>query len=259
MRSVWKGHIRFSLVSIPVAIYNAVGYGNKVSFRQLHRHDNGAIGYKKVCKTCDEEVSKEDIVKGYEYEDDRYVLVEPEDFESLELKSTKIIDIEAFVDAAEVHPSLFDKPYYAGPEGEVGLQPYHLLREALTKSKKYAVGRVVIRERENAVLIAPHKNGLIIYELRYDEELRDIEKVPDLEAVEVDKAQLKMAETLIDSMNKSMDDIELKDRYYSAVQEMIKAKIAGKEVVTMADEEVAPVVDIMDALKQSIEMAKGAN
>jgi len=257
MRSVWKGHIRFSLVSIPVAIYNATDRGNAVRFRQLHKTDNGPIGYQKKCKVCDEEVSKSDIVKGYEYQDDSYVLVKPEDLESLELKSTKIIEIEAFVDQEEVHPLLFDKPYFAGPNGDVALQPYPLLRETLKQSKKYAVGRVVIRERENAVLIAPHKRGLIVYELRYDEELRDISKVPDLDEVQVDQQQLELSKTLMGTMNKSMKDLEFKDRYYDAVREMIEAKIAGKEVVKMAEEEDAPaMVDIMDALKASIEMTK---
>lgn len=257
MRSVWKGHIRFSLVSIPVAIYNATDRGNAVSFRQLHKKDNGRIGYVKRCKVCDEEVSKSDIVKGYEYESDAYVLVEPEELENLQLKSTKIIDIEAFVDQDEVHPSLFDKPYYAGPNGDVALQPYHLLRETLVKTKKFGVGRVVIRERENVVLVAPYKRGLIIYELRYDEELRDINKVPDLDEVQVEAKQIELAETLMKTMEKPMADIELKDRYYDSVRALIDAKVAGREVITVAEEDDAtPMVDIMDALKQSIELTK---
>jgi len=257
MRSVWKGHIRFSLVSIPVAIYNATDRGNAISFRQLHKTDNSPIGYVKRCKSCNEEVSKSDIVKGYEYQDDQYVLVSQDELESLQLKSTKIIEIEAFVNQSEVHPRLFDKPYFAGPNGDIAMQPYHLLRETLEKSKKYAVGRVVIRERENAVLIAPYGRGLIIYELRYDEELRDINKVPDLDEVQIDAKQLELSQTLMKTMEKPMKDLEFKDRYYDAVRELVEAKIAGKEVVKVSEEEdAAPMVDIMEALKQSIEMSK---
>ncbi len=256
MKSLWSGHIRFSLVTIPVRIYGALEYGNDLKFRQLHRTDNSPIGYQKKCKSCDEIVSSKDIVKGYEYEPDQYVVIEPEDLEKMELKSTKIIEIEAFINESEIHPSLFEKPYYLGPDGDVAMTAYALLAETLSASNKMAIGRVVMREKEKIVLIDHYKKGLILYELRSPEELRNVEDIPDLEKAKVDKAQLDLAANLVTSMTKSFSDVSFKDEFKDAVMKMIQAKIDGKEVVTIGEEEEKPFVDIMDALKASIEQAK---
>ena len=152
MRTIWKGHIRFSLVTIPVRIFNAIETSEKISFKQLHREDNGAIYYDKRCKKCDEAVKNEDIVKGFQYEPDQFVIIESEDLEKEKLNSTKIIEIEGFVDAGEVHPTLYDTPYFAGPDGEVASKAYALLCETLKKTNKIGVGRVVLRDRETAML-----------------------------------------------------------------------------------------------------------
>jgi len=255
MRAIWKGHIRFSLVTIPIRMYSAIESGSTISFRQLHKDDNGRIGYQKVCKVCNEEVSTADIVKGYEYESDQYVIVESEDLQKIKLKSTKVIDIEAFVDAEEVNPALFDTPYFAGPDGEVASKAYALLCETLKNSNKLGIGKVVLRDRESVVLIAPQGPGLMMYKLRYPQELREISQVPNLESVDADDAQLKLAQTLVDSMAKPFAELELEDKYRSAVMEIVEAKIAGKEIVMAPDEE-APVVDIMTALQESIDLAK---
>ncbi|NND07495.1 MAG: Ku protein [Saprospiraceae bacterium] len=255
MRAIWKGHIRFSLVTIPIRMYSAIESGSSISFRQLHKEDNGRIGYQKVCKVCNEAVSTADIVKGYEHESDQYVIVESEDLQKIKLKSTKVIDIEAFVDAEEVNPALFDTPYFAGPDGEVASKAYALLCETLKNSNKLGIGKVVLRDRESVVLIAPQGPGLMMYKLRYPKELRQISQVPNIEPVEADDAQLKLAQTLVDSMAKPFSELELEDKYRAAVMEIIEAKIEGKEIVTTPDEE-APVVDIMTALQESIDLAK---
>lgn len=255
MRAMWKGHIRFSLVTIPVRIYNAIETQQTVRFNQLHKDCNGRIKYDKKCKKCDQVVKPEDIVKGYQYEPDQYVVIEPTDFDNLKLKSTKVIDIEGFVDASEVHPTLFESPYFAGPDGEVAAKAYGLLTETLKDSNKLGIGKVVLREREDIVLIAPHEKGILLYKLRYPSEVRNINDVPELDEVEADQAQLKLAQTLVDSMTKSFADIALKDNYNDSLREMIHAKIDGEEVITVEEEE-QPVVDIMTALKQSIENAK---
>jgi DNA end-binding protein Ku len=257
LRAIWKGHIRFSLVTIPIRVYNAVDSGQTVSFNQLHREDNGRIGYDKRCKTCGEIVKNDDIVKGYEYEPDQYVIIESSDLESIRLKSTRVIEIEGFVSAAEVHPTLYDAPYYAGPDGPVAAKTYGLLCQALRESGKLGIGRVVLRDREDVVVIGPHENGMILYKLRYPDALRKMGEVPQLEDVEADAQQLALATHLIDSMTRSLGDIPLQDRYGEAVREMIDAKIAGQEVVTASEEE-PKVIDIMDALKKSIEQAQGA-
>ena len=259
MRAIWKGHIRFSLVTIPVRIYSAIETTEIVRFNQLHKKDNGRIGYEKKCKKCGEAVSNDEIVKGYEYEPDQYVLIDEDDFSQLRLKSTRIIEIEGFVDQSEVHPTLFDAPYFAGPDGPVAAKAYGLLTETLRNSGKMGIGRVVLRDRESVMLLAPQKDGsldgLLLYKLRFPNEVRKMEDVPQLDEVTVDKAQLKLAETLVDSMTVAFSDLTLEDRYKDALDEMVKAKVEGKQVVTVEEEE-APVVDIMTALKQSIEQAK---
>ncbi len=256
MRSIWKGHIRFSLVTIPVRLYNAIETSQSVSFRQLHKKDNSPIGYDKKCKSCGESVKSDEIVKGYEYAPDQYVIMESSDLEKVKLKSTKIVDIEAFVSKNEVHPALFDTPYFAGPDGEVATKAYGLLKTCLDQTNRLAVGRVVLREKEEIVLIAPSGSGLMMYMLRYPNELRNIESVPQLDTKgQVDEAQLKLANVLVETMTKSFSELELKDRYFESLQEIIQAKIAGKEIVSVKEEE-APIVDIMTALKESINQAK---
>jgi len=256
MRAIWRGHIRFSLVTIPVRIYNAIETAETISFNQLHKECNGNIGYQKKCKKCGDEVKNEDIVKGYQYEPDQYVIVEKEDLDNLKLKSTKIIEIEGFVDASEVPATLYDSPYFAGPDGEVAGQAYALLCESLKRNNKLGIGKVVLRDRESVMLMAPHEDGgLVMYKLRYPKEVRDIANVPQLNGLKADDSQLKLADTLVDSMSKSFDEIELVDTYKDAVRDLIQQKIEGKEVVTVEEEE-KPVVDIMTALKESIEKAK---
>ena len=126
MRSIWKGHIRFSLVTIPIAIYNAIETSETISFKQLHKEDNGLIGYDKRCKKCSKIVKTDEIVKGYQYEPDQFAIIEPEDLAKLKLKSTKVIEIEGFVDASEVPATLYDTPYYAGPDGDVAAKTFAL-------------------------------------------------------------------------------------------------------------------------------------
>jgi DNA end-binding protein Ku len=254
MRSIWKGHIRFSLVTIPICIYNAIETSESISFNQLHRDDNGPIGYDKRCKKCNKVVKSEDIVKGYQYEPDQYVIIEPKDLAKLKLKSTKVIDIEGFVDSSEVHPTLYDTPYFAGPDGDVASKTFALLCATLKDTGKLGIGKVVIRDRESVVLLSPEENGLLLYKLRYPEEIRKISEVPKLDGLVADKQQLKLARTLVDSMSVPFSKIKLQDAYKDAVKELIKAKIEGKEVVSIEEEE-KPVVDIMTALKQSIENA----
>lgn len=255
MRAIWKGHIRFSLVTIPVRIYNAVDTDQTIRFNQLHKECNGPVGYEKKCKKCGKTLQNDDIVKGYQYEPEQYVIVEKDDIEKIKLKSTKIIEIEGFIDANDVHPTLYESPYYAGPDGVVAAKAYGLLCEALKESGKRGIGKVVLRDREDVVMISPHEKGICLYKLRYPDEVRSIQDVPQLDGQKIDKEQLKLARNLIDSMSKSLNDITLKDTYHNALTEMIQAKVEGKQVITVEEEE-QPVVDIMTALKQSIEAAK---
>ncbi len=257
MRSIWKGHIRFSLVTIPIQIFSAINKSKDISFKQLHNEDNGGIKYMKVCKTCEKEVPYGDIVKGYEYEPDNYVVMEKSDFDAIKLKSNKAIDIEAFVDLDEVHPTLFEAIYFVGPSSEVAKKTFSLFTQTLKKTKKAGVGRIILRDKEDVVLMVPYEGGLIMYKLRYPYEMRSMKDVPDLEEAEVDEAQLKLAETLVDSLVTTFDKIDFEDRYRQELLAVVQAKVDGKEIVSITEEEVeTPVVDIMSVLKQSIEKAK---
>lgn len=257
MRSIWKGHIRFSLVNIPIQVFNAIETKGNISFNQLHKADNGRVSYKKVCKACDEVLGRKDIVKGYEYEPDQYVIVEKEDLDNLKLKSNKAIDIEAFVDIGEVHPSRFEAVYFVGPNGDVAQKTFNLFCDTLKRTKKAGVGRIIIRDREDVVLLKAENNGIVMYKLRYPYEVRDMNDVPDLGESEVDEAQLKLAISLVTAFTKKFEEVDFEDRYRDAVLELIEEKVSGKEIVHVADEEEAgEVVDIMDALRASIEKAK---
>ena len=255
MRSIWKGHIRFSLVTIPIRIYNAVDTDEAIRFNQLHKDDHGAVGYEKKCKKCGKALTGEEIVKGYQFEPEQYVIVSPEDLAKIKLKSTKVIEIEGFIDVEEVHPTLYESPYFAGPDGLVASKTYSLLSQALKASGKVGVGKVVLRDREEVVMISPLEGGLVLYKLRNPRELRKMESVPQIENKEVNKDELKLSVNLVESMASTLEELDLTDRYRDALREMIEAKIAGREVVSAPEEE-KPVVDIMAALKQSIEQAK---
>ncbi len=255
MRAIWKGHIRFSLVTIPIRVYNAVESAQTIRFNQLHKEDSGRIGYDKKCKVCGETVKNEEIVKGYEYEPDQYVIFDGDDFEKIKLKSTKVIEMEGFIDASQVDTTLYDSPYLVGPDGPVAAKTYALLSNALRETGKLGLGKVVLRDREDVVLVGPHDEGIILYKLRYPNTLRKMSGVPMLEEHQTDAEQLKLAVSLIESMQTSLDDIELKDQYQDAVREMIEAKIQGKETVTVAEEK-PQIIDIMAALKQSIAESK---
>jgi DNA end-binding protein Ku len=233
-----------------------VDTAESISFNQIHRECNGRIGYDKRCKKCNNQVENDDIVKGFQYEPDQYVIFEKDDLDKLKLKSTKVIDIEGFVDASEIDATLYDSPYYAGPDGDVAAKTYALLSAALRESGKLGVGKVVLRDREDVVMIAPKGDGIVLYKMRYPKEVRKIDDVPLVEKHKANKDELKLAKSLIDSMATTFGAMKLENKYNDAVREMVQAKIAGKEIVAI--EEVEPeVVDIMTALKQSIEQAKG--
>ena len=255
MRAIWKGHIQFSLVTIPVRIYNAIETASSISFNLLSKEGHNPVSYEKKDKVTGQTLRTEDIVKGYQYEPGQYVIIDSEDFEKVKLKSEKVIEIEGFVDSTEVHPSLFETAYFVGPDGDIAAKTYGLLSETLKQSGKIGVGKVVLRDRETPVLLTPHEKGIIMYRLRYQNEVRSINEVPQLLEVKPDKDQLKLAKTLVDSMTTKFANIEMKDHYTDALRSIIEAKIQGKEIVSVT-EEAPKVVDIMTALKASIDAAK---
>ena len=265
MRSIWKGHIRFLLVAIPVRIYNAIETSEKIQFNQLHREDYGPIGYDKRCKKCGQVVTNDQITKGYQYEPDRYAIVEPEDIAKVKIKTTKAVDIIGFVDRSEIPTTFYDAPYYAGPDGPVADKPYALLREVMKQTGKVGIGKVVLRDREDLVAVFPMEDGLVLQKLHYPHELRKMEDVPDLDgAQKLNKNELKLATTLVQEMVTSLSEIDTIDNYHEALKKLIESKIKGKKVTEFEVEEV-PRLDIMSALKQSLQqsgrkpMVKAAN
>ena len=255
MRSIWKGHIRFLLVAIPIRVYNAIETSEKIQFNQLHREDYGPIGYDKRCKKCGQVVSNDQITKGYQYEPDRYAIVEPEDIAKVKIKTTKAVDIIGFVDRSEIPTTFYDAPYYAGPDGPVSEKPYALLREVMKQTGKVGIGKVVLRDREDLVAIFPMEDGLVLQKLHYPHELRKMEDVPDLEGTQkLNKNELKLATTLVSEMSTSLSEIDTVDNYHAALKTLIESKIKGNKVVEFEVEEL-PRLDIMSALKKSLQQS----
>ena len=256
MRSIWKGHIRFLLVAIPVRIYNAIETSEKISFNQLHRDDYGPIGYDKRCKKCEQVVTNDQITKGYQFEPDRWAVVEPDDIAKVKIKTTKAVDIIGFVDASEIPATFYDSPYYAGPDGPVAEKPYALLREVMRQTGKIGVGKVVLRDREDLVAVFPHEKGLVLQKLHYPHELRKMDDVPELDgAQKLDKNELKLATTLVEQMVTSLSEIDTTDNYHEALKKLIDAKIKGKQTVEFEPVEELPRLDIMSALKKSLQQS----
>ncbi len=247
--------MRFSLVTIPIRIYSAVDSQETIRFNQLHNEDHGAVGYEKKCRKCGKTLSMEEIVKGYQFEPEQYVIVTADDLAKIKLKSTKIIEIEGFIDASDVPTALYESPYYAGPDGPVAAKAYSLLSAALKASGKAGLGKVVLRDREEIVMISSVENGLALYKLRQPAEVRKMSEVPQVENRDVNADELKLSISLVESMSSTLNEMDLADRYRDALREMIEAKIQGRDIVN-APEEARPVVDIMDALRQSIEQTK---
>lgn len=255
MRTIWTGHIQFSLVNIPVRLYSAVETGREIHFDWLTKDEHHHVGYVKTDKQTGEPLEKEDIVKGYEYEPDQYVIIEQEDIDKVKPESSKVIKIEGFIAAKETHPTLYDKPYFLGPEQESAIETYRLFTQTLKKTDKTAVGRVVMRKKEWPVLLTAYEGGILMYKLRYPGQVRSMQDVPNVEKEEeVDEEQLEMAIELVDKMTKSFEELDMEDHFYQNMQEMMERKVEGKEVVSVEEEE-PETRDIMSALKESIESA----
>ncbi|HEV2905379.1 MAG TPA: Ku protein [Pyrinomonadaceae bacterium] len=254
MRSIWKGHIRFLLVAIPIRVYNALEASERIQFNQLHRDDFGPIGYDKRCKKCGEIVTNDQITKGYQYEPDRYAIVEPDEIAKIKIKTTRAVDILGFVESSEVAPMFFDSPYYIGPDGPVAEKPFALLRQVLKDTGKIGLAKVVLRDREDLVAVFPHGDGIVLQKLRYPAEVRKVEEVPEIDATpKLDKKELALATSLVEQMITTFADIDTVDHYHEALRKLIDSKIKGKKVTEFEKYEEPPSMDIMTALKKSLQ------
>ena len=229
MRSIWKGAISFGLVTIPVKLYSATEQRD-VAFHQVHREDGGRMKYKRVCSRCGEEVPYSDIAKGYELPDGEMVVLTDEDFANLPLSSSRRIDVLLFVPMEQVDPIYFSKSYYLEPDAQ-GTKPYVLLRDALENSGTVAIVKVALRQRESLATLRVRDGVFVIETMLWPDEVRAPEFKFLEEDVEVRPQELRMASSLIETMAGDFDPSEYKDAYREALQEMIEAKIEGREVV----------------------------
>jgi DNA end-binding protein Ku len=255
MRSSWKGYLKLSLVSVPVQAFNAVSAsGNEIHFNQLHSVCNSRIRYQKVCPIHGE-VSKDEIVLGYEYAKGQYTIVDPDEIDKLRTENDKAIEIEEFVAPDALDPMYLDgRNYYLVPDTAVGQKPYAVLQEAMAKRDRCGIARVVFSGKEQLVMIRPLDGLLMMSMLTYDAELRKPEAFADeVHRPELSAQEVKLAEMLIDaSTSKKFDIAKYRDLYTERLTELINAKVEGKEVVATPAEEEVPVINLMDALKQSL-------
>jgi DNA end-binding protein Ku len=252
-RSTWKGHLKLSLVSCPVRLYNVVSRSERVSFHLLHKDTHNRI----QMKPHDPElgaVERSDLVKGYEYEKDQYVIFTDEDFEKVQIESSKAIVIEKFVDAADVDEIYYESPYYLAPDGAVAEETFRVVQWAMREKKKVALSRVVLSSRERLIALAVRDKGLLVMTLRNADEVRAADEFfTDIQDEEPDKEMLDLASALIEQKSGAFDPSEFKDRYHDAVVEMVKAKVKGQEPVLAKAPERGKVINLMDALRQSLD------
>jgi DNA end-binding protein Ku len=256
-RSMWKGVVSFGMVSIPVRLYNATESTAKVSFRQLCPEHNSPITYKRWCAEGDHEVSYGDILKGYEVGKDRYVVINDKDLDNLPLATAHSIDIEEFVPRDDIEPGLYFKnAYYMEPE-ELGKKPYQLLRKALEATGRMAIAKIALRDREHLCALHPNGPGLLMNTLNWPDEIRTTEGLKGLDGdVKINPKELEMAKALIESLADTFDPSRYKDEYREAVMRVVQAKIDGEEIEVPAAPQTAKVMDLMEALRASVEAAK---
>jgi DNA end-binding protein Ku len=252
-RALWKGHLRLSLVTVPIRVYPATDPAGDLSFNQLHRECMTRIRYKKWCPTHDREVTNDEIVKGYEFQRGRYVALEVEDIAKVRPESTRIINLSQFTEAEAIDPLLIDQPYYLAPDGKVASESFAVLREAL--KGKAAVGTVAIHGRERLVAIEPRETGMIMFTLRREDEVREMGNIDELKDVprKVNNEEITLARRVMGGFEGRLDLSKYPDTYEKALREMIDAKIEGEEIVTTETEAPPRVVNLMDALRKSLD------
>jgi DNA end-binding protein Ku len=253
-RTMWKGAISFGLVSIPVGLYPATEE-KSIRFNQLHDEDMGRIKYKRTCSIDGEEVSFEHIVKGYEIEKDRYVILTDEDFDAVPIESSRAIDIVQFVDLSEIDPMQYQKSYYLVPE-ETGVKAYQLLREALEKENKVGIAKVAFRDKEHLAALRFHDDVFVLETMYWPDEIRPAQFDTLDKNVKIRPQELQMAQTLIENLTQPWNPDEYKDEYREALLEIIEKKAAGEQIEAIEEAPVSKVVDLMDALKASVEAVK---
>ena len=252
-RATWKGHLKLSLVSCPVRLYNAVSESNRVSFHLLHKDTHNRIRMQPRDPEIGD-VERADLVKGYEYDKDRYVVMSDEDFEKVRIESSETLVIESFADESDVDELYLDKPYYLAPDGKVAQETFRVIQQAMHDKGKVAISRLVIAGRERMVMLYPRDKGLVVTTLRNKDEVRDSAAYfSDIAEGAVDQEMLTLAGQLIEQKSGAFDPAAFHDRYQDAVREMIEAKLKGEVPVVAPAPERGKVINLMDALRQSLQ------
>jgi DNA end-binding protein Ku len=247
--SVWKGHLTFGLVSFPVRLFSAAR-SETISFNLLHKDDHSRIRQVTYCQAEDKPVPRSELVKGYEYEKDHYVEIEDEDIKKVAPKTAKVMEILEFVKADDVDPVYLESSYYVAPD-EGGEKPYALLFQALRESKYFALAKVAMHNREHIIVLRPGAKGILSHTMFYQDEIRQVDEFRTDTSLVKDK-ELAMAKMLISSLEAEFEPQKYHDNYRANLQQMIEAKVAGQNVVATPETHVAPVIDIMEALKKSL-------
>lgn len=257
-RPTWQGHLKLSLVTCPVALYPATTSAGQVRFHLINPETHNRI--RMVATDPDTgPVDRADLVKGYEVSKDEYVLFDDEDFDKVKLETTKTISIDQFVDEGEIDRRYWDDPFYLVPQKGPGAEAFVVIREAMKKAGRIAIGCLVLRGRERQLALEPHGAGLVAYSLRPHEELRDADDFfDDIPEVKPDKDMVEIAARIINQKAADFDPTQFRDRYDEALREMVKAKQKGQPLVTSAEPEETNVIDLMAALKASLKGSAGS-
>jgi len=251
-RPTWKGYLKVSLVTIPVKVFPATESAATLSFNQLHAECKTRIQQKRWCPHCEREVPNTELVKGYEYEKGHYVVVTEEDIEKVRVESSKVIDLSQFTDVTDIDPIYVDKSYYLAPDGPMASESFAVMREGM--AGKAGIGKVALYGREYLVAVRPQKKGLVMYTLHHDAEIRSIDQVEELNSVpsKVKPEEMKLAKQVIATFDAELNLKDYQDEYKAGLRKIIDAKIAGEEVVAPEIQEPPKVVDLMEALRRSL-------
>ena len=252
--SVWSGYLTFGLISIPVRLFSGAR-SSGISFNQLHRTDHHRVKQQLICPADGQVLDRSDIVKGYEFRKDEYVIIDPEEIKKIEPKTAKTMEILEFVKTNDVDPVYFESSYYMMPE-EAGRRPYALLTKALEESEYVAIAKLTMHNREYTVFLRPHKGGMMLHTMYYKEEVREVEGfgAPD---VEIKDAELKVAHQLIEALAGDWDPEKYHDSFQDNLKKLIETKLEGGEIQEVEKpKKLAPVIDLMAALKESLAQTK---
>ena len=251
-RPTWKGFLKISLVNIPVRVFPATDSAATISFNQLHAECQTRIQQKRWCPACEREVPMSEIAKGFEFEKGRYVVMTDDDMSKVRPESTRVINLVQFTDAAAIDPTYIERPYYLAPDGAMASEAFAVMREGM--AGKAGIGKLALYGREYLVAVQPRENGLVMYTMRHSREVRTMGAIEELQTVpaKVKPDEIKLARQVIANFEGDLNLEEYRDEYQEELQRIIDAKIAGEEVVATAEETPPKVVNLMDALRQSL-------